>query len=123
MLRKLILLVLLIGSAGLAGLPCPAQAAPDRVGKFDIGFQASGLMPQEDGVDNSLYFGGNLSYGIMSWLAVGVEGGWAQSDVEDSSAGVTIEYGDVDIMPILGDVILRFQSADNPAVPYALIGL
>ncbi len=94
-----------------------AYAAPDRTGKFDMGVNVSGAIPDDDSVDGTAYVGGSLAYGVTNWLALGAEAGWAQFD--ESDAGITLEETAV---PIMGDIILRVPM-ESQFQPYAIVGL
>ncbi len=94
-----------------------AFAAPDRVGKTDIGFNLSGAIPTDSDVDSALYVGGSLAYGVSDWLALGVEAGWA--GFGESDLGINI---DEDAFPVFGDIILRVPT-QSEAKPYAVVGL
>ena len=96
-----------------------AYAAPDRTGKFDAGFNVSGIIPTEDGADNSVYVGGNLAYGLNEWLAVGFEAGF--SEIETESAD-NVALGDLNALPVMGDVIFRLPT-ESPVQPYGVVGL
>lgn len=94
-----------------------AFAAPDRVGRVDLGFNVSAALNDGD-VDDTAYFGLNASYGIMPWLALGVSGGWQEGDLDNTQFP-----GDVGIANVMADIILRHQTPDSPYVPYAVLGL
>jgi opacity protein-like surface antigen len=94
-----------------------SDAAPDRTGKTDIGFNLSGAIPDDDDVDSTLYAGGSLAHGFSNWLALGVEAGWAE--FEESGLGFEVEETAV---PIFGDIILRVP-LEAPLQPYAIVGL
>lgn len=95
-----------------------AYAAPDRVGKTDIGFNVSGAIPRDSGVDGAVYLGGSLAYGVTDWLALGIESGWTRFSASDS--GVTV---DQDTIPLFGDIILRVPTGESQLKPYGIIGL
>ena len=89
-------------------------AAPDRVGAVDVGVNISaGFM---DDSNTAAYFGGNMSYGITNWSAVGVSLGY-------QSFGSDLNVGDLNAVPLMFDIYLRNQSADRAYVPYAVLGL
>ena len=108
MIKKGMLVVLLMAS--FCGM---AYAAPDRVGKSELGFNVSGAIPKDSGVDTAAYIGGTYAYGLQEWLAVGVETGWA---------GFSEPGLDENAYPILGDIILRVPM-DSQVKPYGIIGL
>ncbi len=95
-----------------------AYAAPDRAGKMDIGLNVSGVIPDADEVDGTVYVGGTAAYGVTNWLALGVESGWAQFDESDS--GIELEETAI---PLLGDIIVRVPLEESPVQPYAIVGL
>lgn len=92
-----------------------AGAAPDRFGKFDLGVNVSGAFNENTAEDDG-WVGLSLSYGVLNWLAIGVEGGW--QDANTSSPGE--ELG---VATLMGDVILRLPIEDWPFVPYGVVGL
>lgn len=94
-----------------------AFAVPDRTGKFDMGVNVSGAIPDDDTVDGTVYVGGSFAYGVTNWLALGAEAGWAQFD--ESDAGITFEETAV---PIFGDIILRVPM-ECQVQPYGIVGL
>lgn len=95
-----------------------AYAAPDRVGKVDVGFNISGAIPRDGDLDSAAYYGGSFAYGVTDWLALGAESGWAQFSASD--AGITI---DQDTVPLFGDIILRVPTGDSQLKPYGIVGL
>ena len=94
-----------------------AYAAPDRVGKVDVGFNVSGAIPRDGDVDSAAYVGGSLAYGVQEWLALGVEAGWA--GFGESDAGISV---DENAFPVLGDIIFRIPMQSD-IKPYAIVGL
>ena len=91
-----------------------AYAAPDRTGKTDIGFNASAGIMQDSNV--AAYFGGNMSYGINNWSAVGFSVGY-------ENFGSNLGIGDLSAVPLMFDMYVRSQNADQAYVPYAILGL
>lgn len=89
-------------------------AAPDRVGAVDVGFNASaGFM--ED-ADTAAYFGGNMSYGINNWSAIGFSAGY-------QSFGSDFNIGDLNAYPLMVDFYFRSHENERAYVPYAVLGL
>ena len=115
MIRRIGLFVALITLC--ASSNAYAAFTGDRVGKWDIGVNVSGAIPDDSDVDSAVYVGGSLSYGVAEWFALGFESGWA--GFGESSAGIDI---DEDAVPILGDIIFRFPT-QSEWKPYALVGL
>lgn len=104
--------------------PLAVYAAPDRTGKWDVGVNVSGLLPDESDADNTVFVGGSLAYGLTEWLAVGAEIGWAETEIEERlSTGVIVNYGDLSTIPVLADLILRVPLKDSSFVPYGKVGL
>jgi len=101
-----------------------AEAAPDRVGQTDIGFNAAGSIATGDHVDSSIYLGGSLSYGVNEWLALGIEAGWLSPEIalKPSAGAGRSDVGDANVVPILFDVILRWNQEALVFVPYAVAG-
>ena len=105
-------------------LSLSAYAAPDRAQKWDTGLIIGGLSPVS--ADGSLepYWGGNFSYGINSWSALGMSVGAADFKlkvVDDS--GNKISAGKMQSFPIFVDIIFRASSLHESLVPYAVLGL
>ncbi len=94
-----------------------AFAASDRVGKTDIGFNASGAIPTDGNIDNAVYLGGSISEGVTDWIALGFEGGWAGFSESDSGIDV-----DENAFPMFGDIIVRIPN-QNDWKPYGVVGL
>lgn len=103
-----------------------ASASPDRTGTVDLGFNVSGFLPDEGDYEAGLYYGGTLAYGINSWLAIGVEGGFSEldTDVNAASLGLTsFSGGEMTMMPLFGDVILRASTVHDAIDPYFVVGV
>lgn len=111
MRNRVFFLFVLMLAAGIAG----ADAAQDRAGKIDIGGSAAGAFNDTD-ADDDLWVGANASYGINSWLAIGVEGGW-----QDASMGNVDSH--LGVATIMGDIILRSPVYWDNTVFYAIGGL
>ena len=94
-------------------------AMPDRVGKVDAGFNVGGLLSSEKELDSSVYLGGSVSYGFTDWFALGVEGGWGDSDANFVNGG----SGKVTRVPLFMDMIFRYTKSEYNYVPYGLIGI
>jgi len=104
-------------------VPVAVYAAPDRTGKWDAGFNVSGVFPSDSDADNSVYIGGNLAYGVTDWFAVGVESGWSRIGTSiPISPGVTLDAGDLTGIPLLSDLIVRVPIKDSQVQPYGVLG-
>ena len=113
MIKKLVLMLALVMLAAQS-----AYAAPDRVGKTDIGLSVAAAIPDADDSDTAAYVGGSFAYGVQSWLALGASIGWAE--FEESASGIEIEERAV---PIFADIIFRVPATEAQAQPYAVLGL
>ena len=103
-----------------------AFAAMDRTGKVDVGVNVSATGIEEDDFDTAAYFGGNVSYGITNWFAVGFEGGWAEYEPDVSAADLgltTFSGGDISGVPLLFDFIFRATTLSDDLDVYAVVGL
>jgi opacity protein-like surface antigen len=107
-------LALFLGMSG-------ASFAMDRTGRTDIGIYGAGALHDQSGVDDSGYLGGNFSYGMTPMFALGAEVGWQEADIQG---------GEIGIVPIYGDLILRIPTGTSPfpawqeaLVPYGILGL
>lgn len=115
--KMALLLVVLLGCASAA------QAAPDRVGKWDVGVNVSGNFQTDSDINDGVGVEGSFSYGINSWLAVGFSGGWSGHSIDDAtSAGITVHGADMNLFPLFGDIIFRVPT-DRAVVPYGVVGL
>ena len=101
-----------------------AYNAPDRTGKFDAGFNVSGVFPNEDSASDTAYVGGSLDYGINPEWALGFQAGWASMGMKAHNvAGNVISVGDADVIPILANLTYRIPVSSNPVSPYVTYGL
>jgi outer membrane protein W len=118
-MRKLILIFMFMSFTSSAH-----AVTPDRIGRVDVGVNLSGAFSTDGDVDSSYYIGGNVSYGIYEWLAVGMSTGWTEGDAESSlSNGQEIESGDFRTIPLLVDFYFRWYRREEPYVPYGVVGL
>lgn len=101
-----------------------AYAAPDRVGKIDVGINVSGAIPTDAEADGGVAVGGDMAYGVNKWFAVGFSAGWQGTKLKSVTDGVvTIAGTDVNGVPIFGELILRLPIENQQFVPYGLVGL
>jgi opacity protein-like surface antigen len=108
------MIVLMLGFLLVAGL---AQAAPDRVGSIEYGVGLAGAF-HDDNIDDAFHVQLNAAYGVFPWLGLGLEGGFHEADLEEST-----QSGYVGVGNLMFDVLLRWHRVDRPFVPYAVIGL
>ena len=111
--------------AVLVCLPLAAHAGSDRVGVWDAGVTIQGDFLSDDNAGDNVYYGGNFSYGINSWFAVGMSAGWSDSTFDVASpSGNFAKGGRVTIVPVFADFIFRVPgSEDKNLVPYGVMGL
>lgn len=89
--------------------------APDRQGKWELGMGvAAGF---NDKADDSVFVGGEISYGVTPYIGLGVEAGWMEAD-GDTSAEDT-----VGVVPVMADIYLRIPTVHESLVPYGVLGL
>jgi len=100
-----------------------AYAAPDRVGLWDAGVNVSGILPEDNEINNTVYVGGTFAYGVHQWIALGVEAGWLQTHSEEDTVEGIGDLGDLTGNPVMGDIIIRVPNPDQSFVPYAIIGI
>lgn len=93
------------------GMSAPINT--DRSAKLDLGFNVSGAMSSDDELDDTVFLGGNLSWGLNRWLAIGVEVGWQDRSLHDD---------DLTAVPIFADLYLRMPT-DSVFVPYLVGGV
>ncbi len=119
-MKKIIFLLAVISL-----VPMNVYASADRVGQWDAGVNIAGNLISDDQGDGAVYLGGNFSYGVKEWMALGMSVGWSDSRFEvTNSAGSNGKGGRVALIPVFGDVIFRVPNLDNrQLVPYGVIGL
>ncbi|MGH7197252.1 MAG: outer membrane beta-barrel protein [Candidatus Omnitrophota bacterium] len=103
-----------------------AYAAPERVGKHEIGVNVSGFLETDEDIDDTLFIGGQWAYGITDWFAIGASSGWAQADsqVAITGSGVTLTSdSEFTAVPIMADFIFRASKWHENLVPYAVVGV
>lgn len=106
------------------GVSSMALAAPERTGKTEVGVDLAAGISTDSEVNTATYFGGNVSWGLSEWLAIGASFGYQNFSSDDSTiAGVTIFGSDLSAYPLFADILLRAPMGDNPLVPYGLLGL
>lgn len=118
MLKKALLFIMVAVSATVS-----AYAAPDRVGQWDAGVNVSGVIPEANDIDNTVYVGGTFAYGVHQWIALGFEAGWLETHSGDDSVFGIGDLGDLTGNPVMGDIIIRIPNPDQPFVPYAIVGI
>ena len=101
-----------------------AFALPVEVeGRFGIGADVGCVFPNRDKAQQAAYIGGNITYGISNYIVVGAEAGYIKWDEEDNG----VDYGDVIVVPILGDIYIRcpidIEKLDSTLAPYVIGGL
>ncbi len=101
-------------------VPASAFAAPDRVGKWDVGFDLAGAISTDSDLNSTVYVGANGSYGVNNWFAMGWSFGW-QSFGEDSVLGISLP--DVTSYPLFADFIFRLNNPNQKYVPYGVVGI
>lgn len=89
--------------------------APDRVGRWDMGLFAAWAGNSD--ADDTGFFGANVAYGVTPWIALGLEAGWQEAEVEDGLGQ------DLGLVPIMADIIIRVPSVHETLVPYGVLGL
>ncbi len=115
--------LVLLTSFGLLAPSAFAFSAPDRVGKADIGFDLSGAISSDSDINSTFYVGGNMSYGINEWFAVGVSLGREEFSANDITVGsATIPGPDIAGHPLFLDFIFRKYMPDKAYVPYGVLG-
>ncbi len=115
-MKKLILIALFV-----AGMSSAAFARDVQEGKWALSVQSAAVMPRDDDNDDTIYYGGRLTYDITPNVAVGVESGWMNFEQEADG----IDFGDQRGIPLLADIVLKLpiEATDNKLVPYVLGGV
>lgn len=116
-MRKLMVLCLGLVVGCFAG----SALAEDLAGRFSVGVVGGGVYPKDSETDSSFYAGGQSTYGINEYIAVGGEVGYSSWGVEEGG----IDYGEVRAVPLLADLYLRYpiEVGKNKLVPYVVGGL
>lgn len=101
-----------------------AFAAPDRTQKLDTGLIIGGLAPVSSDGDIEPYWGGNFSYGINEWSAMGLSVGATNFKLKvPDASGNKISAGKVQAFPIFVDIIFRANTLHESLEPYAVLGV
>jgi outer membrane protein W len=100
-----------------------AYAAPDRVGIWDAGVNVSGFIPGDNDTDNGVYVGGTFAYGVHQWIAIGVEAGWLETDIEEDTQLGLGDLGELHGNPLMADIIIRVPNPDQSFIPYGIVGI
>ena len=89
--------------------------------RINVGVNVSAFLPSGNNFKTGYYVGGQVSYDLLWFLALGFEGGYLQSDLEGNGTDV----GTVRGAPLLGDIILKVPMDMNSFVftPYGIVGL
>ncbi len=89
--------------------------------KINLGVNCSVLIPTEDEAGTGIYIGGLFSYDILKYLAVGIESGYAQVDMESNDT----KLGTLRAVPLLGDIIVKvpIEMDKFTLTPYGLVGI
>ncbi len=105
-------------------MPVVAFAAPTREGQWDMGFNLSGAMPDDSDLEGTAFVGGQVSYGVTPWIAIGAEIGGASFDQNDEtrSLGIT-DLGTLTGVPLMITGIFRANLENQAFVPYGVVGL
>jgi len=88
--------------------------------RFNTGVNLSVFIPGKSQFNTGLYIGANASYDIYRWLAIGIEGGWFQSNVKTGG----VDLGNLHGAPLLGDLYIKFpfDMYDFILTPYGVAG-
>jgi len=122
MKKFLFMLILVIGILYLSDAVADDLFLTDvSIGeRINLGLNCSAIIPTEDDSEVGIFAGGLLSYDILKYLAVGIEGGYAGYDIEYED----IKFGTLNSWPLLGDVILKapMDVEDFTFTPYGVFG-
>lgn len=98
------------------------EANYDRTARLDLGVYLADHASDTSSIDDSFWIGGNLSYGILPWLAIGADGGWTRAGTSSANNNV-----DLDVSEAMGDFIFRVPSGvygwNERLIPYGVVGL
>jgi len=117
-MKKILILVLMLTVVCIGS---NAFAVEDQAGRSSIGIVGGGIFPSDSDIDDTFYIGGNYSYSINNYFALGAEVGYTLW--EDELNGIS--YGDVRAVPLLADFYLRYpiDAGENTLIPYAIGGV
>ncbi len=95
-------------------------AHEDITGRWGAGMIVAGAMPADDS-ESATYIGGNFTYGVMDYFAVGLEVGGMKFDRDPGR----FDFGDLTGAPVLGIMQLRypFAAGKTKATIYGTLGL
>lgn len=99
-----------------------AFAEVERVGEVEVGLNVSAALSPENETSDSVYVGGNLAYGVTEWVALGISGGWKESNLEVDVNQQKLDSGDLRALPLFGEVIIRIPAAPQTSFHPYLVG-
>jgi len=88
--------------------------------RTNVGFNCSAFVPGSNKFKPGYYVGGQVSYDFYRWFALGVEGGYLESELKSSG----VDVGKFQGGPVLADVLLKVPMDMNSFVftPYGIAG-
>ena len=88
--------------------------------KWNVGVNTSVVFPEDEAAGTGVNVMGLVSYDVYKYAAVGVEVGYTTYEIDT----LGVDWGRVNSMPIMGDVILKYplELGDYLFVPYVTNG-
>jgi len=113
-MKKILLLALVLLFATTS-----AATGEDLAGKWGINANITGIFPDDDDLDNVVFYGGSLEYNFTSYLASEIEVGYTEMDDEFES----LKFGEASYVPLLVNLKARYPEGNiNPFI-YAGLGV
>jgi len=102
-----------------------AYSAPVRTHQWEGMLNISGIGPQDDALSGAAYVGVAANYGLTDYLALGVQVGWAQVDVDLAVAqgANPAKAARINYVPIYLNIMARTPDLHKFFVPYGMIGV
>lgn len=123
--RSLALSLVVLCQVSAASAASPAKhAAVPRMGEVEVGVNAAVAMATENDMDSTGYIGGTFAYNVTESVAVGLSGGWKESDMHVTVAGAKLNAGSLSAIPLIGEVIWRIPPPPTQNwTPYLIGGV
>ena len=122
-MRKNIIIVFCVATLLLFSVNVSFAQGPDK--KWGIGARISYYAPDDTTIeglkfdpDETALFEGNLTWLPINWLSLEFTVGYAKTDINVEALGVSLEFGELDQIPILLTGRLHWWSSDSKFTLY-----
>ena len=122
-MRKNIIIVFCVATLLLFSVNVSFAQGPDK--KWGIGARISYYAPDDTTIeglkfdpDETALFEGNLTWLPINWLSLEFTLGYAKTDINVEALGVSLEFGELDQIPILLTGRLHWWSSDSKFTLY-----